>query len=286
MMLLPAQLGAMGMEIRGWLDEAELEITGTLGSDDISDEVRARIGERMKELSREQTNEKSKLLGTPAWDSYVRERVAAGSVPLNLVASATAAGGGLDAMLASYLTGTWTAFETMAGDLWETTLNLHPKSLANLNGKGARFGKAKTQGYARRENDETRSIRLDLLQEHGFNVAQKMGTILRQQCDFSRLSGIRRAYASAFSEDASSIDGVLRDMALDALSAVRNLLVHKAGVIDSEYYRRAKGTKAPTANVGTQLSLDGEIVVGLIKPVINCGADLIMAVDTWLNKHK
>ena len=61
--------------------------------------------------------------------------------------------------------------------------------------------------------------------------------------------------------------------------------MHKAGIVDNEYVRRAKGLKVPSAEIGRPLILDGETVVGLIKPVIDCGANLITAVDTWLMKH-
>jgi hypothetical protein len=37
-------------------------------------------------------------------------------------------------MFSGYITGTWTAIETMIGDLWEAALNTHPEILAALNG--------------------------------------------------------------------------------------------------------------------------------------------------------
>lgn len=42
---------------------------------------------------------------------------------------------GLRAILVSQLTGMWTAFETLAGDLWEMALNVHPYGLSELKGK-------------------------------------------------------------------------------------------------------------------------------------------------------
>jgi hypothetical protein len=42
---------------------------------------------------------------------------------------------GLDASLGSMVTGAWTAFEILAGDLWEQAINAHPTGLAALAGK-------------------------------------------------------------------------------------------------------------------------------------------------------
>jgi hypothetical protein len=40
----------------------------------------------------------------------------------------------IDAWLASLITGAWTAFEMLASDLWEESLNCHPQCLARLKG--------------------------------------------------------------------------------------------------------------------------------------------------------
>jgi hypothetical protein len=288
MIVLPAQAAALGMDMRGWLDMAELELTGALAGAH-SPEMSGKIKSRMSELSRDHVGELSKLQGTPQWDKFVRERIDAGLAPVRLMATAAAAESGLDALLSSCINGTWTAFETMAGDLWEIALNEHPSDLANLNGKSARLGKDKagvTTDIARRDGDEPKGIPLDLIQECGFDIKDKMGTVLRRRFDFARLTGIRRAYAAAFSKGAAAVDKALRSSALDSLSVVRNLLVHKAGSIDAEYLRRAKGLAIPTAPIGNHLLLDGEMVVGLIKPAIETGAELIEAVDTWLDKNK
>ena len=45
----------------------------------------------------------------------------------------------LRAMYAAILIGTWTAFETLLGDLWEAALNTAPKTLARLSGSPHRI---------------------------------------------------------------------------------------------------------------------------------------------------
>jgi hypothetical protein len=190
-------------------------------------------------------------------------------------------------MLASYIVSAWTAFEALAGDLWETAVNEHPATLAHLNGKAARLKKDVKSTEAVAAEDGVKSIRLDLVSRYGFDIRNKMGTIFVRQgrYEFTQLPSIRTAYAESFSKDHAWIDRVLGDKSLDALTSVRNLLVHKGGRADDEYVRRSNGLNIPKLTAGETIQLDGEIVVGLIKPAINCGAELIRAVDAWIEKN-
>jgi hypothetical protein len=112
-----------------------------------------------------------------------------------------------------------------------------------------------------------------------------MGTILRARFEFSSLDGIREAYASAFDKDSTEIDRALTNKSLDALSAVRNVIVHRDAQADQEYVQKTKFlTSLPAATVGQNLLLDGDIVVHLLKPAITAANQLLIAVDGWLAK--
>lgn len=112
-----------------------------------------------------------------------------------------------------------------------------------------------------------------------------MGSLLRSKFNFSSLDGIREAYASAFDTAAAEIDHALIDKSLDALSAVRNVIVHRDAIADSEYTRKTKFLSSlPTATIGQHLLLDGDIVVRLLKPAITAANQLLIAVDNWLVK--
>ncbi len=50
-------------------------------------------------------------------------------------------GNAIEAMLSSMVVGTWTAFETVAGDLWVATMNAHPRDLDRLKGEEKRISK-------------------------------------------------------------------------------------------------------------------------------------------------
>jgi hypothetical protein len=221
---------------------------------------------------------------------------------------------GIEATLSGMLVGMWTAFETLAGDLWVQSVNAQPKYLAGLTGTANRIQKLvrsgakrqqetkkgnKTAGTASGEDDaceilSQREVTLGMMckvTEGTYNLSDKMGTLLieTKRVQFTNLEAIREAYSLAFSENVrrartDKIDMTLADRELDALSAVRNLIVHKAGKADSMYLDDCKS--APTApkikEENEKLQLDGEVCQSLIAPVLKLSVDLINAVDTWL----
>gem|GEM_PF-6390455 len=173
---------------------------------------------------------------------------------------------GLSALFASSLVSTWTAFETLAGDLWEATVNARPGLAGHV----------------------ATSIKTEMLQKHGFNVPHQMGTILREMkaVSFTVLDEIRNAYKSTFTKHAQKIDASLANKSLDALSQARNLIVHKAGKCDAEYISRAKGLpQLPHLALGEQLMTNGILARQLIEPVITCCQELIDSVGAWLRSH-
>jgi hypothetical protein len=206
--------------------------------------------------------------------------------------------------LASLLTGTWTAFEAMAGDLWVATLNAHPESLARLSGKpekrisemaGAKVEKSKG-GSEEGEEDGEKVLSLNRIHDvtrGDYNLSSRMGEVLKGRYNFSRLSVIRQAYSQAFDPKkvargvVDSIDAALADKALDALSAVRNMIVHRGSVADAEYVEKSKRLPtAPKLALKEQLKLDGEVVKSLIEPVVACSLNLIGTIDEWLHAEK
>jgi hypothetical protein len=155
------------------------------------------------------------------------------------------------ALLEALLLNTWTAFETMAADLWERSVNACPGKLASLAGKPNTIGKkagTTSSGQSENEglnhssrNDDPKTISLERAREitrGTFDLSSHMGSLLKGNRKFTTLAGIREAYSLAFSDHAVFIEEALSDKSLDALSLVRNLLVHKAAVADDEYVAR------------------------------------------------
>lgn len=292
LMITPAIIGHTAMQLQRDFDIAAFEIEGSLkNTENPLSLVKSEITERIAELHTARLEREKALLGTDAWDQHVFKTHEIGAIAVNMLARAPFGTGGFEYLLSTFVIGAWSVFETMAGDLWETSLNLNPSGLAHLKGapnrlrknEKAKFGSPKTS----REENQSKSVDLDLIQFHKFDLRNKMGTILRNRYEFSRLSTIREAYSSAFDNDTAQVDAVLKEDSLDALSVVRNVLVHNAAMADQEYIRRSQNLKTlPKAGLGQLLPLDGENVVGLIKPALVQASQLLRSVDEWLHKHK
>jgi hypothetical protein len=196
------------------------------------------------------------------------------------------------ALMTSQIVGMWTAFEALAGDLWEAALDAHPAGLAELAGTRNRITKmAKTRlekSERTKESSEVegQAIRLqDLhkLAQGNYDFSGAMGRLLKGNCKFTTLTGIREAYARAFNEHAESIDKALSNQALDALLLVRNLIVHKAGVADQLYVDGSNTvSQAPKLSIGQSLEVDGTMVNELVSQAFDCSRQPLTAVDSYL----
>jgi hypothetical protein len=113
-----------------------------------------------------------------------------------------------------------------------------------------------------------------------------MGKLLATYQRFDSLEGIREAYSNAFAEKTNLVDPIdeaLSGLEIDALSAVRNLLVHNGGIADDEYQKKCKYISGlPKLVEGGRLQLDGQMLRELIDPVVGRAISLLKAVDGWV----
>jgi hypothetical protein len=274
--------------------EARRRLTG--------DHLAAEKRKKWLEVRPSMPEECKKLLGDPAIDpafpdpdalKYLRSLRESGSSILTdnsslLLESIVACTGdflsaGVESMLSNMLIGTWTAFETLAEDLWVEAVNCHPEDLSLLTGKR---GKAANSKPADSEKNLGRQIELSRLQGYKFDVRTVMGTLLRdaKKVYFDKLERIRESYELAFGAVAPQVCEILDSPALDDLTIVRNLFAHSAGFFDDEYKKRAKNRPhLPQPIDGGRLPLNGELVANLINPTVDCTQRFIRAVDDWIS---
>jgi hypothetical protein len=201
-----------------------------------------------------------------------------------------------ESILSGIAVGAWTAFETLAGDLWRDVINSHPHGLSDLKGRTKKRQRQNTplpttpvlEPLKNRTTDDEdeKTIPIALLQKYNYNLHGSMGTLLRKRFNFTALSGIRRAYYLAFHEDNADVDAAIDDKSLDALAAVRNLIVHRASRCDEEYQQKAdRLPNIPQLSLGDKMQLDGEIVNRLLSGSIKSSVNLISSVDKWVQDH-
>lgn len=177
---------------------------------------------------------------------------------------------GLRAFLSAQTILCWTLFEATAKDIWIAALNARTCSLGTNIAKNPRDG----------NSNEGKQIKLSELERHGWNVVGKLGTVYSYKYDFSRCEECGNAYFDAFR------DGSFRDLfasqELRRLNAIRNLFVHKAGVIDEKFISQSK---MPGLKVGEVFRTSPADVSSLCKEAIDVLCDLAIRVDKWLKAN-
>lgn len=178
---------------------------------------------------------------------------------------------GLLAILSSCVTIAWTAFESLAGDLWEEALNCHPVYLSQLKG--------------RPKGKDPLKLNADCVHRYKYDLSNVMGTISRGRYKFSNISDAKTAYREAFAKDFPNLDALIPPR-MEVVECVRNLLVHRAGIIDQDFLNRMKSQPDFKAmNPGEELVVTGSVTGVFLADTVNSGVALFQAVDDWIATH-
>lgn len=187
---------------------------------------------------------------------------------------------GMRAVLYAQLVSTWTAFETLAGDLWVRAVNARPVSL----GSNVFSGDA--------------SVTFDLLKDFNFHIRDRLGDVayLKERVKFDNFGKLVEAYGDTFklppgdkkARTSPNLDDIFKRhrVKLRTVSFVRNLLVHQAGTVDERFRRNMRDCDPMFAALDedSDLPIDGAKVVELVNPVLQCACELVGFVDGWLGQ--
>ncbi len=201
---------------------------------------------------------------------------------------------GLEAILVGQVTGTWTAFEVMAGDLWEAAINCHPHGLADLKGKKREKGNSENKQQTGADdlrsstNEDILSLKLSRRRppRDQYDLKNRWGSVLKPEDGFTSLARIRTAYYKAFFESSTSIEVAIDDECFDKLSLLRNVIVHRGTIVDKKYRdEMQRFSDLSEIQVGKPICIDGPMVAKLVSKCIEKSMELIRAVDSWLASH-
>jgi hypothetical protein len=104
--------------------------------------------------------------------------------------------------------------------------------------------------------------------------------------NFRRLESIRATYRGLL-PTSENINTILSDSEIRKLNLVRNIVVHKGGIVDQEFLDQAEKIAWHVSDPLYKLiHIDGARVKELVNPAIRAGEDLIRAVDKWLAAKK
>lgn len=178
----------------------------------------------------------------------------------------------LEAVLASLITGSWTAFEVLASDLWTTGVDHGPKEVV------ARLHVASDKLFERPDDN----IRPETVHEVNIDARTHYGSFLRAigKVSFQKLHKIKAYYEAAFGNDAAKLFDETENGHIYALSAVRNVLTHSSGKADKQFQKQVERFPELRAiEIGDEVLIDGVLVIKLRTAAAALGAALLHYVD-------
>lgn len=178
----------------------------------------------------------------------------------------------LKALLSVATSALWTAFECLCSDVWVACVNSRPREVIDS---------VLSQLVVRGDRDDVgltgKQISVKLLAKHHFDLRACMGEILKEKFDFSSVQGAQKAFEVTFPVSLRVSD-IFCNQTLRILEQTRNVIVHRAGIVDEEYVRRTKIAKP----VGQSLAVEPSMVEDFGVAVQESGIMLLQGIDCWL----
>jgi hypothetical protein len=172
---------------------------------------------------------------------------------------------GIEAALAAMIMTAYATFETLATDLWVSSVNRHT-ALAN--------------NWV--EKNQGKQLTLKDMAGHGWNLSNRVGTLLHQsrRITFESLNEIRSAYSQAFKGE---LDSVFEShLNLVKAEKTRHLFAHRGGLIDRKFQDEMRNfDEYKKVVVGERLRLTGPVTGNLVGACVGCGVSLLLGVDNW-----
>jgi hypothetical protein len=193
---------------------------------------------------------------------------------------------GFEASLAAALIGTWTAFEVLAGDLWEFVVN--ERIILAFIAMDAEPSRKDDPDTFDRKRKVTVPVLLDKLRDPEFNPHSRMGTLLRErrEFEFTNRHEIRNAYLKIFPRNKEELRAILESKVVRWTSATRNALVHKAGLADKEFCDLVRDHPVlRKTGRDDRIHLDCEVMYELIQGIVDEATRLLKFVDSWMQSH-
>jgi hypothetical protein len=176
----------------------------------------------------------------------------------------------------------WTAFETLFHDVWIAVLNRYPRPHADRV-LDIRSGQATDDTRGKLTVGITKALRM-----YEYDLRTHMGSVLKSGFNFARFDSIKKAYAAAFGDP---LVNILEDQSypipLKACEAVRNVLVHRAGMIDTNFLERVSDVaRFQKLKVGDSVWDAKPVAVPLFQSICSASASMLECLDKTLPREE
>jgi len=183
----------------------------------------------------------------------------------------------ISALLSSVVVFSWTGFECLCTDTWVEAVNSRPSALARSAASSADKDSNDAAEYGRPSG---KSVPFELIAKNSFDLRGCMGEILKAKFEFTSVRKIKKAYVAAFGK-LPEFDAIFDDPEVVKLQAIRNLIVHRAGLVDEAFNSRMN----LALPVGSQYEFIGQDAGQYVSASIRRGLQLVKFVDDYLTAH-
>jgi hypothetical protein len=273
--VFPAVVAAEALQDQLWRDCATFKVTGkvSIRPRKHSKKTEAAIAREIKKIAKAQYRRFAS-----GDQTEVRGKVKVGADQINeMLSHEHGSNQSMEAIMFSVVIESWMAFETLAADLWFMALDYGPAEWRNRTLlKSSKFKKG---------DDSEAPIDID---PHKMSdVGKKFGSALREadKISFQKLRLISFWYKTAFGREIGKLFEEVKY--ISALSAVRNVIIHKAAKADATYVNAVRCfPELKTVDAGKLIQLDGDIIRELQNASILLGSKLVLYVDDAITPKK
>jgi len=115
-----------------------------------------------------------------------------------------------------------------------------------------------------------KQLRISDLKEFGFNLSERMGSVISDKVNFQNLGDTEKAYSKSFRADIYKKDSTLRKR-INHLFQMRHLIVHNGGIIDKKF---CLSTQTKTSCVGKRIAISMNMILMLKEACLKVGSNI------------
>jgi hypothetical protein len=268
--VFPAVVAAESLQKQLLRDCATFKVTGALSwkrEKPFSKKTETAIRREMQKLS------KSEYRRVMSGKTPIHDKVKVGADHINgMLSHELGTNQAIEAILFSVVLAVWTAFETLAADLWYVALDYGP-------GEWRTRVLSKSSNFKKRDNLDNEGVDLS----KAADPQKQYGSALRDtdRISFQKLRYIKFWYKTVLGQ---GVDKIFKEAPLiQALFAVRNVINHKAGIADNTYLKAvASFPELNTIKLGQLIQLDGEVAREMENAALLIGGNLVLLIDEIL----
>jgi hypothetical protein len=192
---------------------------------------------------------------------------------------------GVEAIMASIIVSSWTAFEVLAEDLWVSSVNARPR--LGMIVLDAELKDSDAPKEVERKQGVIFELPVWTMLDPKFKIQKRMGDLLRNyNRSWVTRDGPTKTYRKTFPDLKGQVTAIFGDKKLRWAESTRNAIVHNSGHADKQFLAGTQDHPVfKTVQDKTAIPINGEIAHELCMGAIGGAVSLLDFVNSWLKNN-